>query len=414
MPEQPAAFTRAMRKTHTIYMPDMLHYHNDLLKAAFRFAGYRLDVVPEYEELTPRVYQTVNPDYCTCAIGIVGNLLTMAEDPRFAGKPVAFLEPQMGGACRAGTYYELIIRSLHRCGHGEIPVLSLNLKGQEKQDGFRLNARMLFASLAAICLSDMLMALLLQLRPYEKHEGQTDALYQKWISRLAADLRRGRHLFFRRALYRQIAADFASIALDESKLKSCKKVGIVGELYIKFSPVGNRHLEDLLREKDCEYRLGGFMNYCLFVIYTDMVSAGLKGKSRALLAAYRGAIRLLDRRQGSMHRVMDEYGFRHDALFCQLKDCSADIISDNYVIGDGWLIAGETVDHIKNGYDRVLAVHPFGCLVSHVGTRGTLGRIRSVYPGASVHSIEYDYDQSEAMRESRILLALYEEKGAAP
>ena len=407
MTEKAAVFTREMRKTHTIYMPDMLHYHNDLIKAAFRFAGYKLDVVPEYRELTQSVYKTVNPDYCTCAIGIVGNLLTMAEDPRFAGKPIAFLEPQMGGACRAGNYYELIISSLQRCGHGEIPVLSLNLKGQEKQPGFRINGRMLFASLAAICLSDMLMSLLLQLRPYEKHPGETDALYRKWITRLEQELRKGQHLFFRRALYRQICAEFAAIELDEAKRGTLKKVGIVGEIYIKFSPIGNRHLEDLLRDNNCEYRLGGFFNYCIFVLYTDMVSARLNGKIKALLAGYQAAIDVLDRMQMRMHRVMEEYGFTHDASFHELKGNAKNIISEDYVIGDGWLIAGETVDHIRKGYDRVLAVHPFGCLVSHVGTRGTLGRIRELYPGAGVHSIEYDYDQSEAMRESRILLALH-------
>ena len=407
MTEKAAVFTREMRKTHTIYMPDMLHYHNDLIKAAFRFAGYKLDVVPEYRELTQSVYKTVNPDYCTCAIGIVGNLLTMAEDPRFAGKPIAFLEPQMGGACRAGNYYELIISSLQRCGHGEIPVLSLNLKGQEKQPGFRINGRMLFASLAAICLSDMLMSLLLQLRPYEKHPGETEALYRKWITRLEQELRKGQHLFFRRALYRQICAEFAAIELDEAKRGTLKKVGIVGEIYIKFSPIGNRHLEDLLRDNNCEYRLGGFFNYCIFVLYTDMVSARLNGKIKALLAGYQAAIDVLDRMQMRMHRVMEEYGFTHDASFHELKGNAKNIISEDYVIGDGWLIAGETVDHIRKGYDRVLAVHPFGCLVSHVGTRGTLGRIRELYPGAGVHSIEYDYDQSEAMRESRILLALH-------
>lgn len=407
MTEKAAVFTRDMRKTHTIYMPDMLHYHNDLIKAAFRFGGYKLDVVPEYRELTQSVYKTVNPDYCTCAIGIVGNLLTMAEDPRFAGKPIAFLEPQMGGACRAGNYYELIISSLRRCGHGEIPVLSLNLKGQEKQPGFRINARMLFASLAAISLSDLLMSLLLQLRPYEKRAGETEALYRKWIARLSRELQQGQHLFLRRALYRQICADFAAVKLDETKRGTLKKVGIVGEIYIKFSPIGNRHLEKLLQDNNCEYRLGGFFNYCMFVLYTDMVSARLNGKSRALLAIYRSAIRLLDRLQMHMHRVMEEYGFTHDASFLELKDHAKKIISEDYVIGDGWLIAGEAVDHIRKGYDRVLAVHPFGCLVSHVGTRGTLGRIRELYPGASVHSIEYDYDQSQAMRESRILLALH-------
>ena len=407
MTEKAASFTRAMRKTHTIYMPDMLHYHNDLIKAAFRFGGYKLDVVPEYRELTQSVYKTVNPDYCTCAIGIVGNLLTMAEDPRFAGKPIAFLEPQMGGACRAGNYYELIISSLRRCGHEEIPVLSLNLKGQEKQPGFRINARMLFAALAAISLSDLRMSLLLQLRPYEKRAGETEALYWKWITRLEQEVRKGQHLLHRRALYRQICADFAKVELDEAKRGTLKKVGIVGEIYIKFSPIGNRHLEELLRDNHCEYRLGGFWNYCLFVLYTDMVSARLNGKNIALLAGYQAAINVLDRMQMRMHRVMEEYGFMHDASFRELKNNAEPIISEDYVIGDGWLIAGETVDHIRKGYDRVLAVHPFGCLVSHVGTRGTLGRIRDLYPGASVHSIEYDYDQSEAMRESRILLALH-------
>ena len=407
MQERPACFTRAMRKTHTIYIPDMLHYHNDLLKAAFRFSGYLLDVVPEYKELTQSVYKTVNPDYCTCAVGIVGNILTMAEDPRFQGRPIAFLEPQMGGACRAGNYYGLIINSLRACGHGDIPVLSLNLKGQEKQPGFRINARMLFASISAICLSDMMMSLLLQIRPYDKHAGDTDALYRKWILRLESEIQKGKHLFFRRSLYREIAADFADIELDESKRGTLKRVGIVGEVYIKFSPIGNRHLETLLRENDCEYRLGGFLNYCMFVLYTDMVTAGLKGKGCAILTAYKTAIKLVDDIQRRMHKVMDEYGFSHDSSFCKLKDYAADIISEDYVIGDGWLIAGEAVDSIKNGYDRILAVHPFGCLVSHVGTRGTLGRIRKLYPNVSIQSIEYDYDQSEAMRDSRILLALH-------
>lgn len=407
MTEKPAVFTKAMRKTHTIYMPDMLHYHNDLLKASFKFAGYRLGVVPEYREMTQSVHKTVNSDYCTCAVGIVGNLLSMAEDPRFSGQPIAFLEPQMGGACRAGNYYKLIINSLRACGRGDIPVLSLNLKGQEKQPGFRINMRMLFSSVAAVCLSDMLMALLLQIRPYEKHPGETEALYRKWITKLECELGKGRHMFFRRSLYRKIAADFAAVETDETKRGQLRKVGIVGEIYIKFSPVGNRHLEDLLRQNECEYRLGGFLNYCMFVLYTDMISAKLNGKSRAGLGFYKAAIGLADRIQGRMHRVMDEYGFTHDALFRELKEHASKIISDNYVVGDGWLITGEALDHIKKGYDRVLAVHPFGCLVSHVGIRGTLGSIRKLYPNASIHSIEYDYDQSQAMRESRILLALH-------
>lgn len=407
MLQTPAEFTKEMRKTHTIYMPDMLHYHNELLKAAFRYAGYRLDVVPEYPELTDTVFRCVNSDYCTCAIGIVGNLLTMMEDSRFQGRPIAFLEPQTGGACRAGNYYNLIINCLQKNGYGDVPVLSLNLHGLEKHSGFQINARMFFASVAAVCFSDLLMTLLLQLKPYEKRPGQTKEVYEKWIRRLGESISHGRCLFRRKPIYEQIARDFRAIELDGAKLGKKRKVGIVGEIYVKFSPIGNRHLERLLEEHDCEYRLGGFLNYCIFVVYTDMVSAKINGAGPAVKKAYEAALSHLCRLQEEMNRVLEEHGFSHDGAFRRLQGYAGEIISDEYVIGDGWLTVGEAIDHIKNGYDRVLAVHPFGCLVSHVGTRGTLQQLRRVYPEAKIHSIEYDYEQPESLRESRILLAIH-------
>ena len=407
MQQTPAEFTKEMRKTHTIYMPDMLHYHNELLKAAFHYAGYRLDIVPEYPKLTERVFRCVNSDYCSCAIGIVGNLLTMMEDPRFQNGRIAFLEPQTGGVCRAGSYYDLIIRCLQTNGYGDVPVLSLNLHGREKHSGFQINGRMLFASIAAVCFSDLLMTLLLQIKPYEKRAGQTTAVYEKWIGRLSDSISHGRCLFHRKPLYEQIARDFRAIELDGAKLGRKRKVGIVGEIYVKFSPVGNHHLEHLLESNDCEYRLGGFLNYCIFVVYTEMVSSKINGAGPAVKKAYEAALAYLFRLQEEMNRVLEENRFSHDGTFRQLQSYARDIISDEYVIGDGWLTVGEAVDHIKNGYDRVLAVHPFGCLVSHVGTRGTLQQLHRLYPEARVHSIEYDYEQPDTLRESRILLAIH-------
>ena len=407
MPGGGAEFTKAMRKTHTIYMPDMLHYHNDLLKAAFSYGGYRLDVVPEYDHLTREVFRTVNADYCTCAIGIVGNLLTMLEDPAYQGKPIAFLEPQTGGACRAGNYYNLIINCLRKTGHEDIPVLSLNYKGEEKHSGFQINARMLFAAVAAVCYSDLLMSLLLQIKPYEKHQGETYKLYRKWITKLEKAISQGHGINGRKKWYEQIVTEFATIELDEELKGSKRKVGIVGEIYIKFSPIGNCHLEQLLEENDCEYRLGGFVNYLAFVLHTEAVSSGLLGESIISQKGCRFLIDYLCRLQTEMNDIMDRYGFVHDADFHTMHTYAKDIITDNYVIGDGWLITSEIVDHIRNGYDRVLSVHPFGCLVSHVGARGTLRRIHELYPGAGVHSVEFDYDQSKAIRESRILLAIH-------
>lgn len=135
-------FTRSMKKSHTIYMPEMLHYHNELLCAAFAFGGYKLAVVPEQEHICYETQSLVNKDYCTCAIGIIGNLLTFVKSDDCDREHIAFLEPQAGGACRAGNYYNLIIECLHKLGYGQIPVLSLNAHGLEQHSGFRINGRM--------------------------------------------------------------------------------------------------------------------------------------------------------------------------------------------------------------------------------------------------------------------------------
>ena len=161
-------FTRSMKKTHTIYMPEMLHYHNELLCAAFAFGGYKLAVVPEQEHICCETQSLVNKDYCTCAIGIIGNLLTFVKSDDCDREHIAFLEPQAGGACRAGNYYNLIIECLHKLGYGQIPVLSLNAHGLEQHSGFRINGRMLLGAIAAVCYSDLLMDLTQQIRPYEK------------------------------------------------------------------------------------------------------------------------------------------------------------------------------------------------------------------------------------------------------
>lgn len=137
-----------------------------------------------------------------------------------------------------------------------------------------------------------------------------------------------------------------------------------------------------------------------------MVSAGLNSAGFAAQKAYRIGLNYLDKTLCEINRALEKYSFCHDAPFSKLQAYAGDVISTEYVIGDGWLTVGEAVDHIKNGYDRVLAVHPFGCLVSHVGIRGTLKRLNQLYPTASVHSVEYDYEQSDVLRESRLLLAI--------
>lgn len=396
-------FTKQMQKTHTIYMPNMLHYHNDLLCAAFKYGGYNLGIVPEYSVLSKYAFSTIGKDYCTCATYIVGNLLSMLESGDFDIDKIAFLEPQAGGACRAGNYYNLIINSLKKAGYN-IPVLSLNAHGLEKHKGFSINPKMLFAAVAAVCYSDLLMSLVQQIRPYEINPGQTDALHRKWLDQLSQDISNGQRLVNRITTYTQIIDEFKAIEVDRSIQK--KKVGIVGEIYIKFSPVGNCKLEQFLSDNDCEYKQGGFLNYCSYVVFTEMKSKELEGAVAPVLSAYQKVIDMINKQQQVISKCLSDAGFICDASFEEMMAYASNILSEYYNIGDGWLIASETIDLIKNGYDRVLMVHPFGCLVSHVGERGILKKLHDLYPDASIHSVEFDFEQSSTLRESRIMLAI--------
>lgn len=167
-----AEFTKEMRDTHTIYMPQMLHYHNELICAAFKYGGYNLKVIPEQAVFPPSAQSLINKDYCTCAFEIVGNILAFIENNPDAADSIAILEPQTGGSCRAGNYYNLIIECLKKTGNSDIPVLSLNAHKAEAHSGFRINARMLFAAVAAVCYGDLLMTLTEQILPYEVVPGR--------------------------------------------------------------------------------------------------------------------------------------------------------------------------------------------------------------------------------------------------
>ena len=397
-------FTKSMRKTHTIYMPDMLHYHNELLSAAFSLGGYKLAVVPEYEHLPEEMLSLINPSYCTCAMDIIGNLMAHLKNPDIDINRVAILEPQAGGACRAGNYYDLIIQCVKKSGY-RIPVLSLNFTGAESQPGFKITPMMVFGAVAGVCYGDLLMALFQQIRPYEKEKGSAKRVYDKWVSELAGDISARRNLFFREKKYQEIINDFLEIPRFSQKEKTLKRVGICGEIYIKCSPIGNRHLEDFLYENNMESRMEGFLNYCTYVVYTEMKSAELKDASRAVLKVYEFVMNYLIKVQAQVRKALLQNGFLSDGRFEDMRRKATPILSKYYNIGDGWLVMAEAMDMIEQGYDKILIVHPFGCLVSHVAERGVLKMLRQLYPGANINTIEYDYEQSQALRESRIILA---------
>lgn len=398
-------FTKEMRRTHTIYMPDMLHYHNELLQAAFTYGGYHLEVVPEFSNANQLALRYINNDYCSPTVSIVSQILAFLGSSECVPERTAILEPQAGGSCRAGNIYNLIIEVLEKNGYGQIPVISLNMTGSEKHEGFSINRKMISGCVAAVCYADLLMTLTQQIRPYEQKTGQTEQLRQSWIHRLKEDIAQGKNIASakRKKIYQAIISDFQKIPRKNSRLS---KVGIVGEIYIKFSPIGNCHLEEFLHKHQCAYCMGGFINYAAYVIYTEYSNAKLQKKNSFLIKGYGTVLRYICRIQRELTEELENKGMQHDACFGEIQSLANQIVNDSYNIGDGWLIAGEILDMIQQGYEKILIVHPFGCMVSHVGGRGIIKKIRSLYPHISIQSIEYDYDQSDALRESRILMAI--------
>lgn len=398
-------FTPKMKKTHTIYMPDMLHYHNELLIAAFKYGGYDLAVVPEYERVPENAFRFINSAYCTCAIDIIGNLMAHIASGNVDLDRTAILEPQVGGACRAGNYYDLIIQCVKKSGY-KIPVLSLNFRGAESHPGFKINLKLLFGAIAAVCYGDLLMSLLQQIRPYEKNKGETESLYHKWIDRLSGYISVGKNILLKDNIYQEIISEFQKIPRYSKDERMLTKVGVAGEIYIKCSPIGNRHLEDFLKEHDMDYRMEGFLNYCIYVVYTEMKSAELNMAPKALLKAYKVLMDRMIKMQNKIKELLEQNGFIADGSFYEMKEKANELLSEYYNIGDGWLVLAEVIDMLQKGYDKILIVHPFGCLVSHVAERGILKKLRQMYPKANINTIEYDYEQSKTLRESRIMLAL--------
>lgn len=410
-----AEFTKAMRKTHTIYMPDMLGYHNAFLKAAFARAGYHLEIMSKDKGLEKYSLPYISGDYCLPAVLILGQMFATIESGEVDTDKIAFLEPQTGGACRAGNYYNSMIMSLKKAGYGNIPVISLNAYGQEKHPGFSITPALIRGAVAAICYGDLLMTLLQQVRPYEKESGTTQKCYDVWERRLVEDIRKGKNLskIGRKKRYQEIVASFSRIKRqpyqeNTQDNKKCKKirVGITGEIYIKFSKIGNDNLEKFLQEHNCDYRMGGFINYVIYIVNSERENQCLKGAPSVLLKIIDNLRRYLEKLQKDINEAIVNGGFQADASFSKLQKLAEPIIAKGCNTGDGWLIAGEVADLVEQGYEHILIVHPFGCLVSHVCERGIMKKLHNAYPNVNIQTIEYDYDTSKTLRESRLMLAL--------
>lgn len=397
-------FTESDKKSRTIMLPQMLEYHSAFLKAAFEASGYKFDIM--HSEEPPSKYESlryISSDYCYPTVLIVGQVLETIRKNGGDCRGLAFMEPQAGGACRAGNIYNLLIKTLERLGY-DAPVISLNFRGQEKHPGFKITPKLVKNAAVSVCVGDLMMLLYQQTKPYEIVPGETDKVYKKAEEYACKAIRSGKAK--RAEIYSRIIEAFKRVKTNGMKKK---RVGVAGEIYIKYSSLGNHNLEKYLLDNGCEVYFGGFANYIIYIADSEKTSFMLEHKSRTAAKVFDFVIKIMERLQLEMlEAVRRAGGYETDYSFSELRKKADGIISNSCTNGDGWLIAAEVVQAIEKGCRNVLIVHPFGCLVSHVCERGILRSLKDKYRDVNIQTIEYDYDQSPTLRESRILLGLVE------
>lgn len=400
-------FTKQMKKEYTIICPDIFPIHMGLIEDIFVSRGYNLKVVRyEGQAVIDAGLKYLHNDMCYPAICSLGQLLYALTCGDFDPHKSALIFFQTGGGCRASNYLFLLRKALEKMGMGYVPVIAVSFGGYEKYSGFKITLPMIRAGVASIIYGDMLMLLRNRVAPYEITEGESDELIKKWTRELTVQFRRRRGAC-KRDIKRNlaaIAADFAAVGLrDEKRIK----VGIVGEIYVKYSPFANHNLEKFLASQGCEYMIPGvfgFFQYCAANMETDHRYYGVSG-----LKAFAGRLieRCAEKYEELMIDALSIYPqFPAPLPFSGLKELSDRVIDRGVKMGEGWLLTGEIAELIEKGYPNVICAQPFGCLPNHIVAKATIRRLRELYPDANIFPVDYDAGASAVNQENRIKLML--------
>ena len=399
-------FTQEMKKTHKILIPNMAVTQFRLLNYALKREGYQCEILGNCgSEVAQLGLKYVHNDTCYPALLVIGQFIDALNSGKYDLDRTALLITQTGGGCRASNYIHLLRKALVKAGYGNIPVASLNFSGLEKDSGFQMTLPLAKQALACIFCGDMLCALRNQVAPYENEKGAADALLDVWVERLGGELLAGKDGTARemKRIFPRIAKEFAAIPVTRIPRV---KVGVVGEIYVKYSPLGNNELQRFLEGQGCEVNfpgLMGFVQYCIYNMGEDHV---LYGGAFGLKVGTDLLLKYLDGIERRMLAAEKEAGFYAPGPFAELTEKPAGVISMGAKMGEGWLLPAEMVELVQGGYGNIVCAQPFGCLPNHIVGKGVINRIRALYPAANITPIDYDPSATRVNQENRIKLML--------
>lgn len=394
-------FTKEMKKEYTILIPMMLPIHFTLLEKIFNRHGYKVVLLKtNHRNIVDEGLKNVHNDTCYPALLVIGQMMDALKSGKYDINKTALMITQTGGGCRASNYINLLRKALAGNGFDQVPVISLNLSNMEKNPGFSLSPKLMYQLISAVCYGDVLMWIGNQIRPYEINKGETDKLIDKWVARLV-NSNIGVVDFSKKT--KMIIADFEKIEVkEEPKIR----VGIVGEIYIKYAPLGNNCLEEFLHKEGAEVVVPGLLDFIIFMCDHHIEDTRLYKVRYKKCAGSAALKKFLVSMQNKMINVISESRFRAPSHFKTTKDLSADYVSPGNKMGEGWLLTAEMLELIHSGVNNIVCAQPFGCLPNHIVGKGMIRKIREVHPEANIVAIDYDPGATKVNQENRIKLML--------
>lgn len=405
--ENRVSFTKEMKKDYTILIPDMASIHFKLLKSVLQTAGYKVAILRnEGPSVVEEGLKYVHNDTCYPALLVIGQMIDALKSGKYDLDKTALLISQTGGGCRASNYLYLLRKSLKKAGLDHIPVISFNVAGLEKNSGFKLTLPLIRKLIVSIAYGDLLMLLDNQAKAYEVKKGDSRDLVNNWIAKLSSQFRKNKG--FRNSElklnFKMIAKSFSEIPIH---LEEKTKVGIVGEIYVKYSKLANNHLEEFLQDEDCEVMVPGLMSFLIFTVDNRLEDINIYGGSKISYKISDLIKKVLTDLENVIIQTVKKYtNFHAPSPYEHLKSLAKDIIGYGCKMGEGWILTAEMIDLIKSGYENIVCAQPFGCLPNHIVGKGMIRKIRDIYENANIVPIDYDPGATKVNQENRIKLML--------
>lgn len=407
-------FTEEMKKDYTLLVPQMLPIHFSMMVELLRKEGFHAVMLNTHHRgIVDEGLKYVHNDTCFPALLVIGQLIDAVKNGGYNPHKVALVITQTGGGCRASNYIHLLRKALEKADMAYIPVISVNLSGLEKNPGFKLSLNFLRKAVFAMMYGDIIMNVANQVRPYEITPGDTDRVVDNCIGWLIAEMDHGKGLSYKGMCqnFRRICDQFKAISVTgEQKVR----VGVVGEIYVKFSPLGNNNLEAFLLSEGAEPVVPGLTDFIIFKIHNRIADIDLYGGKWIKKKVCILFKRYVERCQKAMIGALeDSRRFRAPGTFEDLHRLIQGYLGDGNKMGEGWLLTAEMLELIHSGVPNIVCTQPFGCLPNHIVGKGMIRRLKDDYPYSNIVAIDYDPSATQINQENRIKLMLANAKALA-